>query len=301
MNNRAENKVPVLLLTYRKKEFLGEILSAISVYNPSKLYVSVNNYKSLKEFFYVKGVKRVLKKTILPFEVEYIIHPKHLHINEVIPKSIDFVFMKEEKLIVLEDDIIPSSTFFSYCEALLGKYENDTKIGCINGCNLNAVDEQNTYFYSNISVPYWGWATWKNRWDKYRADNFYWKNNKKQISNMIGDENNRKFFTSCFDMNSTGINVWDVQWNLSLMANNFKTIIPGVCLTTNKGFVKNGVSTNYIESKFRNLKKEEISVDDIRKKHDESFVNSYEQLIILLIQEISNNLGEGDRQKFLSI
>lgn len=282
----SKYKVPVLLLTYRKAEFLSEIFEMIEKYAPSKLYVSINNFKGINDFFDVKKVKKIIKGTSFPFEVELIPYEKHQRINDVFQKTIDYVFSIEKSLIILEDDIIPSLSFFHFCESMLLKHQSNKEIGCINGCNLNAVNQKDISFLSGISFPYWGWATWKEKWDNYREDNFYWNNRKNEILNQIS-EPHREFFTNCFDANSVNFNVWDMQWNLSLMAQGQKTIFPGENLTTNKGFLKKATTTKHKSTIFGNLPMKEISSHEHVVKNDKMIVAQYEKRVIQLVEEMN--------------
>lgn len=284
MNN--EYKTPVLLLTYRKTEFLPEIFEMIARYKPSKLYISVNNYNGLGDYFDVKKVKKIIKKIHFPFETELISHPKHLKINTVFQQTLDYVFTKEKSLIILEDDVVPSLSFFDFCETMLARYQNNSEIGCINGCNLNAVNEKSTFFLSGISFPYWGWATWKEKWELYRADNFYWNNHRNQILNQIS-EPQRNFFTACFDANSQNFNVWDVQWNLSLLANGQKTILPSANLTTNKGFSKKATTTLDKSIIFGNLVTTEIITDIYLESQNKSSFFKYENRVVQFVEELT--------------
>lgn len=289
MHDSFENKVAVLLLTYRKPDFLKEILGVISEYMPKKLYISSDNYKSIKDYFDVKRVRRLIKKTSLPFETEYLFHKKHLALNEVFQATIDHVFAQEEYLIILEDDVVPSLAFFEFCEKMLIKYKNSPEIGCINGCNLNVISKKDTSFLSGISFPYWGWATWKSKWTLYRADNFYWNNYREEILNQISDQH-IDFFTTCFDSYSQNFNVWDIQWNLSLLANQQKTILPCENLTMNKGFSLKATTTKYKSISFGNLTmSSHLKTDFSTVEDNKSLLLQYEKRVIQLVTEMNDN------------
>ena len=42
-----------------------------------------------------------------------------------IPEAINWVFQTNDRAIILEDDCFPNQNFFSFCNELLEKYEND--------------------------------------------------------------------------------------------------------------------------------------------------------------------------------
>ncbi|MDF5669197.1 glycosyltransferase [Vibrio parahaemolyticus] len=70
------------------------------------------------------------------------------------------------KAIVLEDDLVSSSSFLKYMNEALDLYESHDEVFSISGfspkleLNLN---KDETYFANRISSL--GWGTWKNRWD----------------------------------------------------------------------------------------------------------------------------------------
>lgn len=82
-----------------------------------------------------------------------------------------WAFSIVDKCIILEDDCLPTQSFFRYCKELLDKYENDTRINRI--CGMNNLGELSNcpddYFFSR-SGSVWGWATWKRVSDSWEAD-----------------------------------------------------------------------------------------------------------------------------------
>ena len=71
----------------------------------------------------------------------------HLH-------SISWFFEQEPEGIILEDDCVPSLSFFGYCTTLLKKFRNDERIGHISGSNyqLGKNRGDGTYYYSNLTL-----------------------------------------------------------------------------------------------------------------------------------------------------
>ena len=53
-----------------------------------------------------------------------------------VSSGLDWVFNTVEESIILEDDCLPHSTFFQFCEELLEKYRYDSRIMQICGSNL---------------------------------------------------------------------------------------------------------------------------------------------------------------------
>lgn len=282
MEREIENrKSAVVIFTYRKIEFLQEILDEIQNYSPPKLYIFQNRFYNNEEKQQVLEVKEFLTQCNYQFPVELIFQKKHLKINDHFLKSINYAFSKEDSLIILEDDTVPSNSFFLFCNQMLQKYKDDDHVGCINGSNLNAINKPNSYFLTSLAAPFWGWATWKSKWNLYRNDNSYWKNNQAKILSSLSEINRQKITTIFNNTSSDSTQItWDVLWNWALMANDLKCIIPGKNLTSNKGFNLKGTTTNYDNSKFNNLKRYLLN-DEIFKK-----IESGEEEVILLENKI---------------
>ena len=73
-----------------------------------------------------------------------------------------FIWERVDRCIFLEDDYVPSVSFFQYCAELLEKYKDDLRIECICGMNHLGKSENVTadYFFSRQG-SIWGTATWK--------------------------------------------------------------------------------------------------------------------------------------------
>lgn len=73
-----------------------------------------------------------------------------------------WAFSIVDKCIVLEDDIVPSESFFPFCKELLDKYENDTRVDRICGQTLygGVPNKEYSYFFGR-SGSSWGWASWR--------------------------------------------------------------------------------------------------------------------------------------------
>ena len=109
-----------------------------------------------------------------------------------------WAFSIVDKCIILEDDIVPSQSFFPFCQELLDKYENDTRVDRICGQTLygGIPDKRYSYFFAK-SGSSWGWASWKRTADLWESDyNFlkdeYYLDLGKNRANMAIYENDVK-------------------------------------------------------------------------------------------------------------
>jgi hypothetical protein len=290
-------KSPVLLITYRKHQFLDRIFHAIQQYAPPKLYVAHNHAASVAESDDVAQVRLKIEKWAPHFEIEYIFHPSHLGINESIHAALDYAFSKEERLIILEDDTLPTPSFFSYCDVMLEKHENDKSIGSIMGCNLGVCAKGDIYFFSPFALVYWGWATWASRWNQFDHSSISWKNGRTVIAAKLLDPNGLiAAWVKELDDGYGDVAPWDVQWAWYQAQLGLKAVLPGVNLVSNLGFVPEGTYTNFQGSQFSALDTDEINIGLLHPSQDITEARMYEQKASILLQEVSNNIASLENQ-----
>lgn len=80
----------------------------------------------------------------------------------------EFVWARVDRCVFLEDDILPSVSFFQYCAELLEKYKDDKRIYAICGMNHEGISEEvsTDYFFSRYG-SIWGHAFWKRTYEQY--------------------------------------------------------------------------------------------------------------------------------------
>ena len=83
-------------------------------------------------------------------------------------KCFDFVWSHVEYSIFLEDDIIPSVSFFPFCAELLKKYKNDTRICSITGNNqLESWDKCPYDYFFSKEASISGFAMWRRSFEYF--------------------------------------------------------------------------------------------------------------------------------------
>ncbi len=149
--------------------------------------------------------------------------------------------------IILEDDCLPSQSFFWFCEELLERYKDDMRIGQIGGCNFQkGIKRGAADYYFSIYNHIWGWASWANRWKEF--DVYLNKIKNDSFLNYIHQNANaKKYWKRIFKiMKNQGIDTWDYQWTFIAWNNNWLTITPNVNLVSNIGF---GIDSTHTKGK----------------------------------------------------
>lgn len=157
-----------------------------------------------------------------------------------------WAFSIVEKCIVLEDDDVPSQSFFRFCKELLDYYENDERINMICGMNNNDVTEniEDSYLFTNKG-SIWGWASWKrviDTWD----DTYSFLDDKETLKRLRENSDNKESYNSfinvCHRHRSTGKAHYESINGASMQLYNRLNIVPKYNMISNIGV---GVETTH--------------------------------------------------------
>lgn len=256
-----KTKSPILLLTFNRLETTKKVFAAIREVKPTKLYFASDGPRESRanELEEVKKVRNFLLNSVdWDCQIKTLFQDKNLGCGKAVSTALNWFFESEEMGIILEDDCLPSISFFRFCDELLEKYLDDERIMHISGDNFQdgMIRGNATYYFSKISHV-WGWATWRRAWKFYdfemqSLNNFIekkigyniWKN-KRIVNYWI------KQFKKVAD---NKIDTWDYQWNYCLLVNNGLSILPNFNLVENIGFHPEATHTKEIG--FKNLRNE---------------------------------------------
>ncbi len=254
--------VPVLFLVFNRLDTTKEVFEAIRKAKPPKIYIASDGARIEREGEDKKVLAvrdYVLNNIDWPCEVKTLFRDKNLGCKYAVSSAISWFFENEEMGIILEDDCLPSMSFFWFCEKLLLKYKNEHKVWMISGDNFQDGQLRGpASYYFSIFSHIWGWASWADRWKKYDVelndvssagfiDNFF--NNKKSAAYW------KKIF---FKMKNNEINTWDYQWTFAIWVNNGVSIIPNSNMVSNIGFGEAATHTEDPESVLANRKRFEL-------------------------------------------
>jgi hypothetical protein len=235
-------KKPVLFLIFNRPEYSQEVFNAIRLYKPDRLYVAADGPRSniQNELILCEQTRSVLQLIDWPCDVKTLFRDSNLGCKIAVSSAIDWFFDNELDGIILEDDVVPNSDFFDFCEYNLEKYKNDNRIMMISGSNhySDQIHDSSYFFSKQFSI--WGWATWRRAWNLYDVNMTMWedRNTKKDIKYMFNGNYIWKHFENTFDsLYTTYLDTWDIQWVFACVVNNGLCITPKVNLITNIGLI----------------------------------------------------------------
>ena len=251
MYSQKQISTPVLFLVFNRIDATTLAFEAIRKVKPKKLYIAadgprLHNDLDIKK---VAKVRKIATSVNWPCEVKTLFRNRNLGVKHAPIEAITWFFKHEEKGIILEDDCVPHSNFFKFCETLLNHYHNDSRIFTISGTNIkSSVGRRNeTYHFSKYFHP-WGWATWRRVWDCYEDGISFWPKWKisEDWTNKLPIKAEQEIFRKIFDREySNKRQDWGYRFMACVLKNGGLTVRANVNLVNNIGFGKE--STNSIK------------------------------------------------------
>ena len=210
----------------------------------------------------IDEVKKIINNVDWACKIHTLYRDKNLGCKRAIIEAINWFFSKEEEGIILEDDCLPSKSFFWFCEELLERYKDEKRVMHIAGTCYKEVKTNYSYNFVR-GGGIWGWATWRRAWKLYDQDFLSYKEamNEDVVNNIYFNnpdliKNFNLFFKKAYKNNRT----WDYQWTCSKLINGSVNIMPSVNLIKNIGFdhINSTHSHNSDYSFYKNMELKEI-------------------------------------------
>lgn len=234
-------KAPVLFLVFNRPETTKRVFEAIKKARPPRLYVACDGPRGEKggEADLVKLVRKIAIDVDWPCELFTLFRDSNLGCGNAVSNAISWFFKNEEMGIILEDDCLPSPSFFEFCSIMLDKYKNENRIMMVSGTNeLGEWREgiQDYHFSKFGSV--WGWATWRRAWDCYDFNISAWgdKAVKERIRQFVGTKHYKHREKVYNSMYKGEIDTWDFQWTFAKNLQHGLTVVPALNQVSNIGF-----------------------------------------------------------------
>ncbi len=292
---------PVVLFVYKRLQHTKTTMESLcnnSLALKSTLYIFSDGMKSKSDEEAVKAVRRyidqpVWKKYFQEVEIIKAEHNKGLA-NSVID-GVSYILKKYKKVIVLEDDLLLSPYFLKYMNEALDYYEKIADIWSISGYSfpmksLKKYPHDIFYSYRGCS---WGWATWKDRWEKVD-----WSVS--EYSEFITDKSKvRRFNRGGKDLTGMlslqmrgGIDSWAIRWCFAESNLNMFTIYPRISYVKNIGCDGTGThsgASSYYDTEISEEEECKFEVLRIERKIAKEFSKKYTET---LWQKVKRHLNK---------
>jgi len=240
---------PVLFLIFNRPDNTQKVFNAIRQAKPRQLFIAADGPREGKEDEKEKceQVRKTIEQVDWDCEVKTLFRDKNLGCKIAVSSAIDWFFENVEEGIILEDDCLPSQSFFWYCQELLERYKNDMRVWHIAGRNNLGSYLPSLYDYHFATGgSIWGWATWRNRWEynTLSLDIIEDKEASKRLKDFLCNANAFRGHLDAMRAIKEGkVNSWDYYWGFSTKINNGLVIVSSKNLVKNIGFGEDATHT----------------------------------------------------------
>jgi hypothetical protein len=233
-----ELKTAVLFLVFNRPDTTRQVFEAIRKAKPPRLYVAADGPREgkLGEAERVEEVRTIATEVDWPCEVKTLFRDKNLGCKEGVSSAITWFFEQEEQGIILEDDCLPSPSFFKFCEIMLHKYRENKSVWMINGFNPHHPGISSSEYFMSQNPSVWGWASWRDRWVHYALDIDYDRKESYWLTSLKLPDYVIRYYDKAFSNTaSRKIDTWDYQLSFLILKNNGYVIKSFANLVSNIG------------------------------------------------------------------
>ena len=260
-----DRNTPVLFIIFRRPETTAKVFEQIRKAAPKRLYIAADGPRNEEERIECEAARNVVEFIDWDCNVFRLYQEINLGCDKHCFQAISWFFEHEPEGIVLEDDCLPSYSFFGFCSTLLAKYRNDERIGHISGGNYQFGNKRGdgSYYFSNLTHV-WGWASWRKVWQEhqFRENNFELFEKLDYLSYLPSHAPFQYYWETMYLLSNSLSSVgWDFKYAYTNLVNNRLSVIPNVNFISNIGCHVNAthILCNHLFSSISNEEIEEIN------------------------------------------
>ena len=237
--------IPVLLIIFNRSWHLQKVMAALQQIRPSRLFVAADGPRSDRpgeERLCAEAREAVLNAVNWQCKVETAFQKENMGCGRHVTKAVSWFFENVTGGIILEDDCVPSESFFSFAGELLERYRNNPEVMMISGTALVKTPRPTGNDYEFISFPCcWGWAAWRRSWElmSYEMPDFPDYCRSKEIKKSFASSKVCRRLLELFSKvyhHAPGFDTWDFQWLYACVKNKGVCILPCSNLVSNVGW-----------------------------------------------------------------
>ncbi|MBR6533192.1 MAG: hemolysin activation protein [Clostridia bacterium] len=184
--------VPVRVNIWIRPECQKKQFEVIKKARPSILFLVSDGGRNEKEWEAIRENRKLIDEGIdWECEVYRIYEEKNNGLYAMGKKGSELIWSKVDRCVFLEDDYVPSVSYFQFCAELLEKYKDDERIEAICGMNHCGKWERasSDYFFADEG-SIWGMAGWKRAYEQRDPSFAYGKD--EYIMNLLKEQTKKE-------------------------------------------------------------------------------------------------------------
>ena len=230
---------PIVIFAFKRPWHLKQTLTALAKnYEAasSRIVIYCDGVCNQADQEAVESTRQVAKNCSKFAHAEVICRERNYGLSKSIITGVTEQLEINEKIIVLEDDMVTSPYFLQYMNEALALYADDERVISVHGYiyPVQSVLPE-TFFLRGADC--WGWATWRRGWKYFNPNGKYLLNQlkKQRLISEFDFDGAYKFSKMLEDQISGRNDSWAIRWYASAFLENKLTLYPGHSLVQNIG------------------------------------------------------------------
>ena len=174
MKYPAKTDIAVLMLFFTRSDTLQLVFNEVRKARPTRLFLYQDGPRGPRDEAGIEACRQIVSDENIDWECD--VRRMYLDHNQGCDpsgfRSHQWAFSMADKVMVLEDDVVPSQSFFTFCKEMLDRYEHDERISMVCGFNTDEVTTDvgdDDYFFTSFQ-SIWGWASWRRVAERWQGD-----------------------------------------------------------------------------------------------------------------------------------
>jgi len=161
----------IALFVYNRPDHTRRVLESLRENDIEHLYIFADGPKPSDDPSQIEDVREVIHDVDW-CDTEIVEREENAGMVGTTIDGIHHVLDRHERIIVFEDDNVAAPDFVDYCETCLDAYADNDRVMSISGYNP-PISIPRTYRYDvyfTYRMGSWGWATWRDAWEKFEIN-----------------------------------------------------------------------------------------------------------------------------------
>lgn len=239
----APPRAAVALFIFNRPDTTRAVVGALRAVRPPVLYVVADGPRPgwADDRERCRDARRVIDADVdWMCDVSWLTSETNQGVARSVATGVSWVLDQEDRAVFLEDDCVPEPTFFRFCDEILERYRDDTRVSQVCGTNrlIEWKADRQSYHFAYYGSA-WGWATWRRAWARFDPLLTSWEDPELRagVEARLGDAQEYRYFAEiCSRTRRDPFKTWDYEWAFAQIAHDGLTVIPSVNLVTNVGF-----------------------------------------------------------------
>lgn len=236
---------PIALFAFNRPEHTRRALESLasnSLAGQSELFIFCDGPRRSEEQVAIARVKEIATSAQWCGKVHLISQESNLGCAESVIRGVNKLCAYQDRVIVLEDDLVISPCFLEYMNDALERYADQPQVMQITGYMFPVNAELNADAHFLPFTSSWGWATWPRAWEFFDKNMIGYQAlaSNPPLRKRFDLDSAYPYFDLLTAQREHKIDSWAIRWYLGTFLAGGLTLFPRRSLVENIGFDGSG-------------------------------------------------------------